>query len=108
MTKQHIKFRVACSDSINDGKQYKSWNIIDECGNVVGHMEAIINDLFGSVTTPGYSTTVLVSVCGKENRKQSFAFQNRCKKEALENRSVYVSDMKAWAKKIYASFCQEV
>lgn len=92
-----VKFKPSL-EFTNDNIKSKDWQII-VCGEVVGHIDASIRDLFMSRTTPGYSVTVTAAIGGKEKpfREYSAAFANRSAQEARENRAVYVARAKRWA-----------
>lgn len=91
-----VKFKPS-AECAADNVKSKDWQIIVD-GDVVGHIDTSIRDLFMSRTTPGYSVTVTASVNGKDKtfREYSAAFANRSAQEARENRAVYVSRAKRW------------
>ncbi|MDH4581425.1 hypothetical protein E8F20_05985 [Pseudomonas sp. BN415] len=78
----------------------KQWEIKRD-GEVVGAIESTIRDLNQDYASPGYSVTVIASINGVEKsfRRNSGTFSNRSMREAMSNRSYYVSQAKDWAKK---------
>lgn len=86
---------------VNDNVRSKVWEIVVG-GEVVGHIETSIRDLYMSRSNPGYSVTVIGTMVkdqGAKFYKNSNAFSNRSSQEAHENRSEYVRRAKEWAVK---------